>query len=179
MNFLETHLPGVFIVELDKIGDERGFFARAWCRREFQAHGLDGSIAQLNLSHNARRGTVRGMHYQVQPHAEAKVVRCIRGAIYDVVVDLRTDSVTYRKWLAVELSAGNRRMLHVPEGCGHGFQTLEDGTELLYQVTEFFAPGAERGVRYDDPAFQIDWPLPVTAISDKDASWPDFVPEPQ
>lgn len=174
MKFHQTSLMGVYRVELDRIGDERGFFARAWCRREFEAYGLDGALAQSNLSYNVQRGTLRGLHYQVEPHAEIKMVRCVRGAIYDVVVDLRADSATYLNWVAVELSADNRRMLYVPKGCGHGFQTLEDDTELLYQVSEFFAPGAERGIRYDDPSFNIDWPLPVTSISPKDANWPDF-----
>ena len=176
MRFLETKLPGAWVIELEEIADHRGFFARAWCQRELEAQGLVGRLAQMNFSKNLRLGTLRGMHYQVQPHAEVKLVRCIRGALYDVIVDLRPDSATYLQSLGVELSAENRRMLYVPEGFAHGFQTLVDDTEALYQVSEFYMPQAERGARYDDAAFGIAWPLPVAVISEKDASWPDFQP---
>jgi len=173
--FTETELPGAYVVDLDPREDDRGFFARAWCRNEFSDHGLSGEIVQCNLSYNAGKGTLRGMHYQVAPHAEVKVVRCTRGSIYDVIIDLRPDSPTYKRWLGVELTAANRRMLYVPEGFAHGFQTLEDDTETFYQVSEFYAPAAEEGVRWNDPAFGIDWPQPNDPIlSEKDASWPDY-----
>jgi dTDP-4-dehydrorhamnose 3,5-epimerase len=172
MIFEETELIGAYVIHLEELGDERGFFARAWCAREFEAAGLSTDLVQTNFSYNIRAGTLRGLHYQVAPHQESKLVRCIRGAIYDVIVDLRKDSESYRQWTGVELSARNRRSLYVPAGFAHGFQTLEDETEVLYQVSEFYTPGAERGLRYDDPAVGIDWPLEVSAISDKDASWP-------
>jgi dTDP-4-dehydrorhamnose 3,5-epimerase len=172
MRFIETKLAGAYVIEIEPIADERGFFARTWCRREFEAAGLPGNVVQANLSFNRMRGTLRGMHWQLAPHAEAKLVRCIRGSIYDVIVDLRETSPTYLQWLAVELSAEHRRMLLVPPHCAHGFQTLEDETEVFYHVTEFYTPEAECGARYNDPAFGIDWPLPVSVISKKDASWP-------
>lgn len=174
MKFTQTALAGCYIVDIQQLGDDRGFFARAWCAREFEAHGLSGAIRQANLSYNTSRGTLRGMHYQAMPHGEAKAVRCVRGAIYDVVVDLRPDSRTYRQWIAVELTAENRRMLYVPERFAHGFQTLQHETEVYYLVSEFYTPEAERGVRFNDPSFGIEWPLEVSAISDKDANWPDF-----
>lgn len=174
MIFRETPLAGAYLVELDERADERGFFARAWCARELEAQGLSSYVAQINLSLNHHQGTLRGMHYQVAPHEEVKLVRCIRGALYDVIIDLRAGSATHGEWFGAELSADNRRMLYVPAGFAHGFQTLTDGTEALYQVSEFYTPGAERGVRYDDPAFAIRWPLPVTTISEKDANWPDY-----
>jgi len=176
MRFTETKIPGAFVVDLEPHSDERGFFARAWCAREFEEHGLESRLMQCNLSFNERAGTLRGMHYQREPHAEAKAIRCTRGAIYDVIVDLRPDSGTYKQWLAVELSAENRRLLHVPEGCAHGYQTLTDETETLYLVSAFYAPEAEGGVRWDDPAFGIEWPATAERlISPKDAAWPDFV----
>lgn len=176
MRFSATKLEGACLIDIEPIGDERGFFARAWCRREFEAHGLPTAAAQLNLSHSRDTGTVRGLHWQVPPHAETKLVRCIRGKIYDVIVDLRAQSPTFLQWIGVELSAENHRILLVPKGFAHGFQTLADHSEVLYQVSEFFAPAAERGARHDDPAFDIVWPLPVSTISAKDASWPDFEP---
>jgi dTDP-4-dehydrorhamnose 3,5-epimerase len=174
MRFYTTKLKDACIIELDELRDERGFFARAWCSKEFEVQGLNPRIVQANLSYNKQKGTLRGMHYQVTPFAETKLIRCTRGALYDVIVDLRPGSETYRDWIGVELSADNHRMLYVPEGFAHGFQTLEDGTEAFYQVSEFYTPGAEQGLRYDDPVFGIEWPLPVSVISEKDAAWPDY-----
>ena len=174
MNFTETRLPGAFIVEPELGTDERGFFARIWCQREFAAHGLNPRLVQCNLSGNARAGTLRGLHYQVAPYEEAKLVSCLRGAICDVIVDLRPDSPTFRAWLAVELTAANRRMLYISEGFAHGFQTLEDDTEVCYQMSEFYAPEAARGLRWNDPAFGIRWPLPVKIISERDRNYEDF-----
>ena len=175
MIFTETEIPGAYTIDIDPREDERGFFARAWCAEEFAQYDLVTRVAQSNVSYNARRGTLRGMHYQVPPHAEVKIVRCTRGAIYDVIVDLRPESSTHRRWIGVELSADNRRMLYVPEGFAHGFQTLEDDTEAFYQVSEFYAPGAERGLRWNDTALGIEWPLPDDPIvSEKDRTWPDF-----
>jgi len=170
----ETKLPGVFEVQLDPIPDERGFFARTWCQKEFAAHGLSPRLVQCNVSFNTRRGTLRGIHYQAAPHAEAKLVRCTKGAIYDVVVDLRPESPTLRGFMAVVLTAKNRRALYVPEGCGHGFLTLEDETEVFYQMSEFYNAKSGRGVRWDDPAFQIAWPEKVEVISERDRSYPNF-----
>ncbi len=174
MRFIDTPLAGACVVELEPFEDDRGFFARAWCRKEFEAHGLEPEVVQANLSYNRSAGTLRGMHYQVAPYEETKLVRCIRGALYDVIVDLRPESPTYKQWYGVELTADNRRALFVPRGFAHGFLTLADETEAFYQVSEYYAPGAERGLRYDDPAFGIRWPGPVKVISEKDASWPDF-----
>ena len=175
MIFTETKIPGAFVVDLEPRSDERGFFARAWCADEFGAHGLQTRLVQANLSFNDHAGTLRGMHYQVAPHEEAKAVRCTRGAIYDVVVDLRPESPEYKRWTAVELTADNRRLLYVPEGCAHGYQTLVDGTETMYLVSAAYAPEAERGVRWDDPAFGIEWPpAEPRRLSPKDESWPDF-----
>jgi dTDP-4-dehydrorhamnose 3,5-epimerase len=173
--FKETKIDGVVVVELEERRDERGFFARAWCEREFAEQGLNPRVAQINLSHNRLKGTVRGMHYQNAPHQEAKLIRCVRGAIYDVAIDVRPESRSYGQWLATELTAENRRLLYVPEGCAHGFQTLKDDTEVLYQASEFYAPDAEAGFRWDDPAIGIEWPeTAARVISDKDRSWPDF-----
>lgn len=174
MIFTETKLPGAYVIELEKRGDARGFFARAFCQHEFTAIGLMTVVAQTNLSFSQSAGTLRGMHYQSAPYAEAKLVRCTRGSLYDVIIDLRPASATYRSWLGVELSADNRRMLYVPEGFAHGFITLEDAVEVTYQVSQFYTPEAERGVRWDDPAFGIEWPLTPTVISDKDKRWPDY-----
>lgn len=174
MRFSQTPLTGVFVVDIDAIEDDRGFFARGWCRREFEAHGLPVETAQANISLSKYKGTLRGLHWQEPPHAENKLVRCTRGAIFDVAVDLRPESATYLQWFGVELTQDNHRMLLIREGCAHAFQTLVDYTEVFYQVSEFFAPKYERGARYNDPSFGIDWPLPVTVISDKDANWPDF-----
>lgn len=174
MIFTATKLEGACLVDIDPREDERGFFARIWCQQAFEKQGLVARIVQTNLSYNKVKGTLRGMHYQRPPHAETKLVRAVRGGIYDVIVDLRPDSATYKRWIGVELTAANRRALFVPEGFAHGFQSLEDDTEVIYQVSAFYAPGAEGGARYNDPAFDIRWPLPVNVISDKDANWPDY-----
>lgn len=173
MIFTETELPGAFLVDLERREDDRGFFARAWCEDEFRDHGLSTRVAQCNVSFNHKRGTLRGMHYQEPPHGEVKLVRCTSGAIFDVIIDLRPDSPTYTRWIGVELTGANGQMLYVPEGFAHGYQTLADDTETFYQVSEFYAPRAERGVRWNDAAFAIEWPLEVTIVSEKDAGWPD------
>jgi dTDP-4-dehydrorhamnose 3,5-epimerase len=168
-------LEGAYLIELERREDDRGFFARAWCEREFAAHGLNTRLVQANVAWSRQKGTVRGLHFQRPPHAETKVVRCTKGAIYDVIVDLRPGSPTHRQWLAVELSADNRRMVYVPEGFAHGYQTLVDDTETFYQVSEFYTPAAEAGVRWDDSAFGIDWPHSIGALlSEKDRRWPDY-----
>jgi dTDP-4-dehydrorhamnose 3,5-epimerase len=174
MRFHHTKLAGVFRISLDTIPDERGFFARSWCQEEFRNHGLNPNLAQCNISFNTHRGTLRGMHYQAPPFPEAKLVRCTKGAIYDVVVDLRRDSPTCTQWIAVHLTAADRNMVYVPEGCGHGFLTLEDGAEVFYQMAEFFHPESARGVRWNDPQFQIEWPGEVRVMSERDRSYPDF-----
>lgn len=174
MKFHKARLKNVYIIELEKHEDERGFFARTFCQEEFKAHGLNFRVVQCNMSFNKKKGTLRGMHYQVAPHEEAKLVRCTRGAIYDVIIDLRKDSPTFKQWITVELTAENRHMLYVPEGFAHGFQTLEDNTEIFYQVSEFYHPESERGIRWDDPALGIKWPFPVTNISEKDQKWSNF-----
>lgn len=175
MIFHQTELPGAVVVELEPRDDERGFFARFFCRREFAEQGLELEVAQANLAFNRRRGTLRGLHYQAPPHEDSKLVRCVRGALYDVVVDLRPGSPTFRRWLGVELTAENRRLLYVPAGLAHGYQTLADETEAMYLHSAFHAPEAERGVRWDDPAFGIDWPeADERVISAKDRAWPDF-----
>jgi dTDP-4-dehydrorhamnose 3,5-epimerase len=175
VTFTETKLHGVYVVDPQRSGDERGFFARTWCEREFAECGLNPRLAQCSVSYNRKKGTVRGLHYQAAPHKEAKLVRCTRGAIYDVVLDLRPASASFRQWSAMELTASNYRMVYVPEGCAHGFQTLEDDSEVLYQISEFYAPKFARGVRWDDPLFAISWPLDVTAISPRDAAFQPFV----
>lgn len=175
MVFLETKIKGVFIIDLDRLEDERGFFARTFCAEEFEAHGLSNQFVQCSISFNKKKGTLRGMHYQVAPHPEAKLVSCIRGAIYDVIIDLRKDSSTYCQWFAVELSAENYKMLYIPEGLAHGFQTLEDNAVVLYQMSEFYQPECARGVRWDDPSFGIEWPLAERIISDRDRQYPDFL----
>ena len=175
MLFQPTNLADAYLIQLETITDDRGFFARAWCVEEFAAHGLDTALVQCNLSFNKQQGTVRGMHYQMMPFAETKVVRCIRGALYDVIIDLRPTSPTYLQWLGVTLSAENRTALYVPQGFAHGFQTLTDETEVFYQMSAFYAPEYARGVRLNDPHFGIAWPLPVTVMSGKDQSYPDFV----
>jgi dTDP-4-dehydrorhamnose 3,5-epimerase len=174
MIFTETELRGAYIIEPERLEDERGFFARTWCQHEFRAHQLNPNLVQCNVSFNRRKGTLRGMHYQVAPYEEAKVVRCTMGAIYDVVIDLRPYSTTFKLWLAIELTADNHKMLYVPEGMAHGFQTLEDNTEVLYLMAEFYHPECASGVRWNDPAFGIQWPLSVQAISTKDQQYPDF-----
>lgn len=172
MKFTETPLKGAWVIDLEPRGDERGYFARAFCRKEFEAHGIDPTIAQSNVSFSKHAGTLRGMHFQKAPAEETKLVRCLSGALVDVIVDNRSDSPTYRQHFAVELTPENMRMLFVPRGFAHGFQTLKDDTEMLYMVSEFYTPEAEGGLRYNDPVFSIDWPLEVSVISDKDAAWP-------
>src|SRR3989344_8804848 len=174
VKFAPTELAGVYIIDVEPILDERGFFARSWCRREFEKRGLNPDIAQCNISFNKKCGTLRGMHYQTKPHEETKVVRCTSGAIYDVIVDLRPESSMFRKWIAVELSAENRRMLYVPPGFAHGFQSLVDDTEVFYQISTFYHPESARGARWNDPAFGIEWPVMERVISDKDRQYPDF-----
>lgn len=180
MIFTPTKLPDVYLIDLEQRTDRRGFFARSWCQHEFAAHRLNTKIVQCNVSFNPTQGTLRGMHYQAAPYAEAKLVRCTMGALYDVILDLRPDSPTYLEWLGVELSAHNRRMLYVPEGIAHGYQTLLDNTEVFYQVSQFYHPQAEGGVRWNDPAFGIVWPeTSHRIISEKDQRWPDYVPQGQ
>ena len=175
MLFNETQIKGAYTVELEPHYDHRGFFARTFSAPEFEALGLNPSVVQCNLSFNRKKGTLRGMHYRVAPGTEAKVVRCTRGAIYDVIIDLRPHSATYRTWIDIELDADNRRALYIPEMCAHGFQTLVEHTEVFYQTSEIYMPQYERGVRYNDPAFEIEWPLPISEISEKDATWPFFM----
>jgi dTDP-4-dehydrorhamnose 3,5-epimerase len=172
--FRDTELPGVLVIELEPKSDHRGFFARTWCRREFAERGLNAALAQCSLSFNPRRGTLRGMHYQAPPHAEAKLVRCTRGAIWDVALDLRPESPTFLGHVGVELTADNRDMLYIPEGVAHGFQTLEDASEVDYQMSACHAPQAARGVRYDDPAFGITWPIDDPIMLERDRTYPDF-----
>lgn len=174
MLFTETPLKGAFVIDLEQRSDHRGFFARTFCAKEFEDHGLKPTVAQCNLSYNHKKGTLRGMHYQTPPAAETKLIRCTQGGIYDVIIDMRPDSPTYLAHFGIELTAENRRALYVPEMFAHGYQALTDGAEVIYQVGEFYTPGYERGLRYDDPFFKIEWPLPVTEISEKDQSWPLF-----
>jgi dTDP-4-dehydrorhamnose 3,5-epimerase len=174
MKFTESDIPGAWLIEPEPIRDNRGAFARIFCEKEFAARELAIRYPQHSVSHNVTRGTLRGLHYQEAPFAETKVVSCIRGAIFDVCVDLRPQSPTFRQWRGFELSAQNRNLFYIPAGCAHGFQTLTDDAEVHYLISEFYTPEASRGVRYDDPAFAINWPLPVSVISDKDCGWPDF-----
>jgi dTDP-4-dehydrorhamnose 3,5-epimerase len=174
MTFCEVKLPGVHEIRIEPKPDERGFFARCWCREEFESNGLTAAIVQCSISLNVRKGTLRGLHYQAPPHAETKIVRCTRGSIYDVVVDLRPGSPMFKEWIALVLSAEKRNMLFVPEGCAHGFLALEDNTEVFYQVSEFYSPESARGVRWDDQAFQIVWPSAPEVISERDRTYPDF-----
>ncbi len=174
MKFQETSVPGVFEIRLEPLTDERGFFARAWCREEFKCHGLNPELVQCSISFNKRKGTLRGLHHQAPPYQEAKLVRCTQGAIYDVVLDLRMDSPAFKQWISATLSADNRHMLYIPEGCAHGFLTLEDQTEVFYQISQVYNAESARGVRWDDPAFRIDWPAPVNVISERDRTYPDF-----
>lgn len=175
--FRETELHGAFVIELEGREDERGFFARTFCQEEFEACGLNPRVAQCNVSFNRIKGTLRGMHYQAAPYEEAKLVRCTMGAICDVAIDLRRDSFTFKQWVVVELTAGNRKMLYIPERFAHGFQTLEDETEVFYQMSELYHPECTRGVRWDDPAFGIKWPEVENRImSEKDRSYPDYLP---
>jgi len=175
MTFRETKLKGVFEIGIEPRCDDRGFFARSWCRSEFEKHGLNTQIVQCNISYNSRKSTLRGMHYQLAPKTEAKLVRCTRGSIFDVALDLRPGSATFLEWTAAVLTAAGHEMLHIPEGCGHGFLTLENDTEVLYQMSEFYSPESSRGVRWNDPAFGIRWPAEVSVISDRDRQYPNFV----
>ena len=174
MIFSQTKLKGAFIIEPERLEDERGFFARTWCRQEFEAHGLNPNLVQCNISFNKKKGTLRGMHYQAAPYQEAKVVRCTAGAIYDVIIDLRPASATFKQWMAVALTAENCKMLYVPEDFAHGFQTLADNTEVFYQMSEFYHPECARGARWDDPMFGIEWPLPEITLSAKDQTYANF-----
>lgn len=174
MKFTETNISGAYVIDLEMQSDDRGFFARVWCQKELEKLGLNSSIAQCNISYNKRKGTVRGLHYQKSPFEEIKMVRCIQGAVFDVVVDLRRDSPSYLQYFSVELSAKNRRALYVPKGCAHGYQALEDDTEVIYFCSEFYHPKSETSVRWDDSAFNILWPEVVTEISEKDSAAEDW-----
>lgn len=174
MIFHETKLPGVFEIQVEAKSDERGFFARTWCQREFEKHGLNPKLVQCSVSFNERKGTLRGMHFQDVPYAETKLVRCTQGSIYDVVLDLRSQSPTFKQWISVVLTAEKRNMVYIPEGCAHGFLTLEDQTEVFYQMSEFYNAESARGLRWDDPAFQIVWPARVEVISERDRTYPNF-----
>jgi dTDP-4-dehydrorhamnose 3,5-epimerase len=172
MNFSPTAIEGVVVIEPEKLADERGFFARAWCREAFAKHGLNPDVAQANIGFSPRRGTLRGLHYQTEPYAEAKLVRCTRGEIYDIAVDLRPASPTFLGWIGLRLAADSHRMLYVPEGCAHGYLTLTDDVEVSYQASRPYVPEAARGRRYDDPALGIDWPIAPRVVSAQDLSWP-------
>lgn len=176
MQFNPAPLPGAYTIDLEKRGDSRGFFARVFCEHEFAEHGLETRFVQINNSLTGARGTLRGMHYQLPPAPEVKVVRCVRGSLYDVILDLRPDSPTFGKSFGAELSADNRRMMYVPRGFAHGFLTLEPDTEAFYLVSAFYAPECERGIRYNDPRFAIEWPMAPLETSEKDRNWPDFDP---
>ena len=171
MIFVETPLQGAYVIEMEKREDERGFFARSWCAREFAAKGLEHDLVQCNVSFNKRKGTLRGLHYQIPPHAEVKLIRCTKGSLLDVIVDLRKDSPTFLKWFAVELTAINYRMFYIPKLFAHGFQTLEDETEIFYQMSSFYEPAASRGLRWDDPRLGINWPDASRTISKKDQAY--------
>lgn len=174
MIFKETKLKGAYVIEPERLEDERGFFARTFCKEEFKANGLNPCVAQCNISFNRKKGTLRGMHYQVAPHEETKLVRCTRGAIYDVIIDLRLQSPTFKQWVAVELTEKNHKMLYIPEGFAHGFQTLVDNTEVFYQMSEFYHPVCSKGVRWNDPVFGIEWIYTEAVISMKDQNYPNF-----
>lgn len=172
MKFAELPIKGAYVIDINRIGDDRGFFGRLWCVKEYQAIGLNPKICQSNIGVSKYKGTLRGLHYQNAPHQEVKIVRCSRGAIFDVVVDLRPNSLTYSQWFGLELNEENATMLYVPEGCATGYLTLTDDTEMYYHTTEFYHPESEAGVRYDDPAFGIEWPEEIKLLSDKDKNWP-------
>jgi len=174
MLFTETKLKGAYIIDVKRLEDERGFFGRSYCKQEMEEYGLNTNMVQANVSYNKKKATLRGMHMQAAPYAETKLVRCTRGAIYDVIIDMREDSETYKQWIGVELTADNYRMLFVPEGFAHGFITLEDNTDVTYNVTQYYTPGSERGIRWNDPAFNIVWPIAPEIISEKDRAVPDF-----
>ncbi|MBK9948853.1 MAG: dTDP-4-dehydrorhamnose 3,5-epimerase [Nitrospira sp.] len=177
MIFHETKLKGAYLIDLDRISDERGFFSRRWCAKEFARHGLNPAVVQVNIGHNIKKGTVRGMHFQIDPNREVKLVYCSRGSLYDVIIDLREGSPTHGQWIGAELTAENARMLYVPEGFAHGYQTLEDETDLVYQTSQFYAKESASGVRFNDPAFDIVWPLPVSTVSSGDQGWSDYKKE--
>jgi dTDP-4-dehydrorhamnose 3,5-epimerase len=175
MKFTETAIKGAFVIELETYHDDRGDFARTWCQREFELHGICALPVQANMAFNKRKGTLRGLHYQVSPFEEAKLVRCVRGAIFDVLIDLRSESSTFEQWFGIELSHKMSRMIYIPEGCAHGYQTLENETEILYLSTAFYSPESEVGVRWNDPTFKISWPIMENVlISEKDQKWPDY-----
>lgn len=175
MIFNKTTLMDAFIIEPKKIKDERGFFARVWCKKEIYSNGMIPELVQANIGYNKKRGTLRGLHFQISPHEEVKILRCTRGAIFDVIVDLRKDSPTYTRWEGFELTEDNHRMVYVPKGFAQGYITLADNTEIYYQTSEYFAPAHARGLRFDDPAINIRWPIEIKIISDNDRSWPDYV----
>jgi dTDP-4-dehydrorhamnose 3,5-epimerase len=174
VKFTETRLKGAYIIEPEPIKDERGFFARSWCQQEFEAYRLNPNLVQCNISFNKKKGTLRGMHYQIAPYEETKLVRCTKGAIYDVIIDLRSNSSTFKQWIAVELTADNYKMLYIPKGFAHGFQTLENNTEVFYQMSEFYYPEYARGIRWDDPIFDIEWSKNDRIISEKDLQYLSF-----
>jgi len=174
MRFQQTSLDGAWIIDLEPIRDDRGFFSRTFCIKELSTHGLETNFVQHSLSFSARRGTLRGMHFQVPPHGEIKIVECVKGAIWDVIIDIRSQSPSFGQWTSVELTADNRRQLYIPSNFAHGFQTLTDNVEVRYLISAFHEPSAARGFRHDDPAFAIPWPLPVSVMSEKDRAWPDF-----
>jgi dTDP-4-dehydrorhamnose 3,5-epimerase len=174
MKFHESKISGVFEIEPELKTDERGYFARTWCTKEFELHGLSSNLVQCSLSFNVRAGTLRGLHYQAAPHAETKLVRCTKGSIYDVVVDLRPESPTFKSWVGVVLTGANHRMIYIPQGCAHGFLTLEPESEVFYQMSEFYSVESARGVRWDDPAFQVAWPKKIEVIAERDRTYPDF-----
>ena len=174
MIFTETKLKGAFVIEIKKIGDDRGFFGRSWCKREMEEHGLDTTIAQINTSFSKFKGTLRGLHFQIAPYQECKMIRCTRGAIFDMIVDLRPDSPTFLHWVGEELTADNHKALYSPRGFAQGFITLTDDTEITYFTTDFYAPGMDRGVRWNDPRIGITMPLQPVVMSEKDQTWPDF-----
>ena len=174
MVFKSTKLQGVYIIELDRIEDNRGFFARSWCKKEFEKHGLNSIIAQCSLSHNSKKGTVRGMHFQIKPYGEIKLVTCCKGSIFDVIIDLRETSRTYGEWISVNLTEKNNKTLYIPKGFAHGFQTLENATNVYYQISEYYHPDSSMGIRWNDTFFGIDWPLDCSVISKKDSFYPLF-----
>ena len=176
MKFTEAPIQGAYIIEVDRIGDDRGFFGRLWCQKEYDSLGLKSHICQSNIGVSKLAGTLRGLHYQKPPHQEVKIVRCSRGAMFDVIVDLRPYSTTFKRWFGLELTAENAKMLYVPEGCATGYLTLVDDTEMYYHATEFYHPKSATGVRYNDSAFNITWPGEIKVMSDNDKNWPDFAP---
>jgi dTDP-4-dehydrorhamnose 3,5-epimerase len=175
MIFKETKLKGAFVIEPERLCDSRGFFARTFCQREFIQHGLNPRVVQCNVSFNKKKGTLRGMHHQIAPRQEDKFIRCTNGAIFDVIIDLRPESLTFKEWFSIELTSENRKMLYVPKSFSHGFMTLKDNTEVFYQMSEFYFPEYAKGIRWNDPAFQIEWPEKITSISEKDMNYSDFL----